>query len=543
MKKLLLIFHTVKFLKWSQIYYRLYRKLVKPKPTEVFSGQLPVASPGWVDVFLYEERITEQWQATFLNHTKKLDFPADWNDESHSKLWTYNLHYFEDLISFNAKNKQQFNLQLLDLWIAQNPWGIGNGWESYPMSLRICNILKAWHAGLPLTQAHFISIYAQVSYLSNNLEKHLLGNHYFVNLKSLLFAGVIFSHQRWLNIAKAGLLEEIPEQILADGANFELSPMYHCLILVDMLDMLNLYNAYSNKFPSQLVLLIRNNIPKMLRFMELMSHPDGGVAFFNDSVDGIAPKKEIIRKYAELLGFPTATFDQAKTQLINLEDSGYLVAAHNGNKLIFDAANIGPTYIPGHAHADTLSFELSISKERVFVNSGVSQYGTEDKRLLERKTSSHNTVEVNNTDSSQVWSAFRVAERAEVIKRYAQADSDNLFLYGCHNGFKKIINGPLHARKIILGSNSLIVRDELIGNFKHATAYFYFHPNLNVYLNNDKLTVIGKMFILQAELKTTIAHLCDSIWHPSFGINQPNKCLTLTFTDSESDIKFTWALK
>ena len=30
------------------------------------------------------------------------------------------------------------------------------------------------------------SIFSQASYLSNNLEKHLLGNHYFANLKALL---------------------------------------------------------------------------------------------------------------------------------------------------------------------------------------------------------------------------------------------------------------------------------------------------------------------------------------------------------------------
>ena len=34
-----------------------------------------------------------------------------------------------------------------------------------------------------------------------------------------------------------------------------------------------------------------------------MTHPDGGVSFFNDSADGIAPTKAKIESYAEKLGF------------------------------------------------------------------------------------------------------------------------------------------------------------------------------------------------------------------------------------------------
>ena len=135
----------------------------------------------------------------------------------------------------------------LNLWIDQNPVGLGIGWEAYPASLRIVNILKAGLGGFELNKKMLSSIFSQASYLSNNLEKHLLGNHYFVNLKALLFAGVVFDQTRWREIAVKGLLFEIPEQILEDGANFELSPMYHSLILVDMLDIFNLTRAYPNQ--------------------------------------------------------------------------------------------------------------------------------------------------------------------------------------------------------------------------------------------------------------------------------------------------------
>lgn len=543
MKKLLLLFHTLKYLRWPQFYFRLYRKIHKAAVTEVFSGALAPRSKEWVSCPLYNEKLTTDFSATFLSHSKKLHLPADWNDESHSKLWVYNLHYFEDLIADNAQEKQAFHLDFLNKWIEQNPVGKGNGWEPYPISLRIPNVLKAWQAGLPLTPKHFESLHAQASYLSNDLEKHLLGNHYFVNLKALLFAGVVFENDRWFKIAIKGLLKEIPDQTLEDGANFELTPMYHALILVDMLDMYNLCQAYQAKVPKELVILLVTYIPKMLSFMDLMTHNDGGVSFFNDSVDGIAPKKERIIYYAKQLGFSFEPMSSEPPRAIDSRASGYMVATHSGNKLLFDAANVGPDYIPGHAHADTLSFEFSIGSERVFVNSGTSQYGLGEKRLTERKTVSHNTVEVDEKDSTQVWSGFRVAKRARVLNRNSSLVGDNLIIEAAHNGFKKIFNGPIHHRKMTLTSSSLQVVDSLEGTFNKAVARFYIHPEINAEIRENILTLNGRHFKLCCDVSALQVALVDSTWHPGFGLTKKNKCLEVLFTKSLNDIEFKWTAK
>ena len=240
MTEIILLFNTVKYLKWQQIYFRVFRKLFKPQVTERFKGDSLRVPCEWQHLELYNKKIKPNLEASFLNYKKTLDFPFDWNNEKPSKLWTYNLHYFEDLLADHASQDVHFHQALLNLWIDQNSVGLGNGWEAYPTSLRIVNILKAELGGFELNKKILNSVFSQASYLSNNLEKHLLGNHYFVNLKALLFAGVMFGQNRWCETSVKGLLLEIPEQILIDGANFELSPMYHSLMLVDMLDMLNL---------------------------------------------------------------------------------------------------------------------------------------------------------------------------------------------------------------------------------------------------------------------------------------------------------------
>ena len=543
MYKFLLFLNTLKYLKWSQVYFRIYRKFLKPKVTEHYAGSVQRRNEHFVCASLFDEKITHDLSASFLNHTKKVNFPHDWNDECHSKLWVYNLHYFEDLLAVNAATKYGFHISLLDRWASDNPVGVGNGWEPYPTSLRVPNVLKAWQAGLPLEYRHFESLYAQASYLSNDLEKHLLGNHYFVNLKALIFAGVVFENQRWIGIAVKGLLEEIPEQILYDGANFELTPMYHSLILVDMLDLYNLCQAYPDASRNKLVDLLRGNIPKMLWFMSLMAHNDGGVSFFNDSVDGIAPTNKRIDAYATQLGFDTYDFDAMRVQAIDSSAAGYMIGSNNGTKLIFDAASVGPDYIPGHAHADTLSFELSIGDERVFVNTGTSQYGLSFQRIAERKTAAHNTVEIDGLDSSQVWSGFRVAERAGVVERSSECDRNQVTLRASHNGYKTIYGGPIHTRTLALGGSYLRVVDKLSGDFKTAVARFYFHPDLVVRLEDNVLRVSGAGFNMTSDVSCLKPKLSESSWHPEFGLSKTNYCLECEFTSSTHLINFSWVTK
>lgn len=542
MRKVLLLLNTVKYLKWQQVYFRIRRILVKPKITERFSFTEPTPPDNWLHSVLYSEKIDSNLNVCILNYKKQLHFPNDWNSEIPSKLWTYNLHYFEDLLADNSHEKLRFHRELLNRWVDENPVGYGNGWEPYPTSLRIVNILKAWLGGLELDEKLFNSVFEQASFLSSDLEVHLLGNHYFVNLKALLFAGVVFRNDKWTEIAHKGLTYQISEQIQSDGSNFELSPMYHSLMLIDMLDMLNLNKAYPDVISSLLTTLLQNYIPKMLAFMAAMAHPDEGVSFFNDSADGIAPTKSRIVDYARRLGFNLEEATDSKVRVIDNNASGYVCATTRRAKLIFDSAEVGPDYIPAHAHADTLSFELSIGTQRVFVNTGTSQYGSGVTRIAERKTRSHNTVEIDDKDSSEVWGAFRVAKRAKVFGKLVKHNLDDSFkIQASHKGYKTLFGGCIHTRKMLFRENSLSVNDFLKGKFRKAKARFHIHPDLRVSLKSSALEIIGDKFVLVSDLKNLKAVIEDSYWCPRFGVRIPNKVLVIDFENFELDITFDWS--
>ena len=191
------------------------------------------------------------------------------------------------------------------------------------------------------------------------------------------------------------------------------------------------------------------------RFLSMISHPDGDISFFNDAAFGIAPANAKLFDYAERLGVPS----QSPTARIG--ESGYVRLEHDEAVVIADVAPIGPTYLPGHAHADTLSFEMSLFGARLFVNSGVSLYGATPERHRQRGTSAHNTVTIADANSSDVWSGFRVGARARVSEAAATFGKAVKTARGTHDGYRALPGSPTHTREWTLTSGRFLVEDQI----------------------------------------------------------------------------------
>jgi len=90
------------------------------------------------------------------------------------------------------ENKKELQSDLIKKWVQENPPGEGNGWEPYPISLRIVNWVKWDLAKNCLSDEALHSLAVQARYLLKRPEFHLLGNHLFANAKALIFAGLFF---------------------------------------------------------------------------------------------------------------------------------------------------------------------------------------------------------------------------------------------------------------------------------------------------------------------------------------------------------------
>ena len=393
--------HTLRYLRARQIVYQIYYRCFRPSPKSLI-GWCPIVrdwKQEWWSPLLSVLPISDSGEIVLLGETVCLNGSIRWNDTERAKLWLYNLHYFDVLKSVGADRHVHLLSLLFENWISENPPCHGIGWEPYPLSLRIVNWVK-WFSKQKNTvkQEWLFSLGMQTEALLKQIEYHILANHLFANGKALVFSGAYFKGNRAGFYLKKGLKildREIDEQFLEDGGHFERSPMYHANLLWDLCDLVNL--AQRSNLPdlqerrSKWSLLIN----KALYWLGLMSHPDGEISFFNDAAFDIAPNFSDVEGYAQQLISVTPELSQvncsAGISFNWLQNTGYcIVNAGRSCKAILDAAKIGPDYQPGHAHADTLSFELSLYGQRVLVNSGTSTYALGKQRQYERSTKAHN---------------------------------------------------------------------------------------------------------------------------------------------------------
>ena len=547
-------FHTLRHLRPVQIYGRLWFRLYRPRPDSRPAPPLRIVAGGsWVAPPAGEPRLLGPVTFRFLDETRTLADPGDWNRPDWDKLWLYNLHYFDDLNAEGAGVRREWQCALIARWIADNPPGHGNGWEPYPLSLRIVNWVQWLLAGHAPQPSWLDSLAMQARYLARRLEWHLLGNHLFANAKALVHVGLFFDGSEadsWLAAGLRVLDRQLPEQILPDGGHFELSPMYHAILLKDVLDLLNLAQVYPGRIGASQTAQWRDAASRMLDWLHAMTHPDGGLAFFNDAAFGIAPTLAELVDYARRLGMsaPAAALSEAggstvPSRFALLPDSGYARLQTGPAVLLADVGMIGPEYLPGHAHADTLSFELSLYGQRVVVNSGTSCYGTGPERQRQRGTAAHNTVVVNGQDSSEVWGGFRVARRARPLGLRWGEEGAEAWIECGHDGYRRLPGRPLHFRRWQIGVAGLSIHDRIGGGCRHAVARYHFHPTVRVELNPDRQG--GTLQLLDGtalafRLATGAARMATTTWHPRFGTSEPNVCLEIPFNGPEAYFSIRW---
>lgn len=534
--------HTLRYLKPMQFYGRAWQRLYRPRPRAVAAMPLRNVAASWQGCARAPTLLGPN-RFRFLNVERQLTGPADWNRADWPKLWLYNLHYFDDLAADAAGMREAWHRELITRWMAENPPAAGNGWEPYPISLRTVNWCKWLLQGQPPVAGMLESVCVQADLLRRKPEYHLLGNHLWANFKALIFCGAVFegaSADQWLRFGLRGFRDQLAEQTLGDGGHFERSPMYHATLLEDVLDLVQLAAVLPERLPARDLDLWREQAAAMLNWLTVMSHPDGRISFFNDAAFGIAPELTALTDYAGRLGFPL--LDEPLARVVDLTDSGYCRLSAGDAVVLIDAAPIGPDYLPGHAHADTLSFEWSLGGQRVLVNGGTSTYQADAQRVHERGTAMHNTVAVDDEDSSEVWSAFRVARRARVLDRHVEDHGELLVASASHDGYARLPGRVRHRRRWQMSPAQLTVHDCLEGRWTSAIARFRLAPQVEAQILDDNGGVlhIGGRPIRWLVEGDCSARLLDSAWYPEFGHSVPCQVIEIEMRGEELVTRFEW---
>lgn len=463
--KIILLLNTVKYLKPIQVYYRLYYFFWN-RAFNIEASEKPVpvtSSIKWENKlntsFCY---LQKNKSFTFLNITHHFSGQIDWNYAEYGKLWTYSLNYF-DFLNQDGMSKE-IGIELINHYI-KNDKILKDGKEPYPISLRGINWVKFLSKNTIKNPEINKTLYNHYRTLYKNLEYHLLGNHLLENAFSLLFGAYYFQEEKLYVKSKKLLISELNEQILNDGAHYELSPMYHQILFCRLLDCINLINLNPSWKNDNLISFLEEKASKMNSWLRNITYSNGEIPMVNDATYSIAPQSNELFSYAKKIGI----IDQ-QTPLL---DSGYRKIRTNKYEIFIDVGNVGPDYQPGHAHSDTFNFELVSNGKPVFVDKGISTYEKNVTRQKERETDSHNTVKIRSKDQTQVWGGFRVAKRAKITHLIEKPN----FIEASHDGY--FSDDYKHTRSFLWGEKYLILSDKINrSTSNNAKAFFHLHSSV-----------------------------------------------------------------
>ena len=423
----------------------------------------------------------------FLNHT--VEAGAAFSEKNDAgPAWQARLHSFEWLRDMRAVGTEAARVQARQYvtdWADVNQNWHPLIWRPDVMSKRLCS----W-----LTHAEFISAGADEEFAKTFLEsigrqvKHLRRAARFMpeglerieTTKALIYVslglpgGARFMPRLVKNISKI-----CDRQILPDGGHIERSPQAQLAALQNLIDVRSILKISSLDIPDSLQRAIDRAAP-MLRFYR---HGDGGFALFNGANEGKAWLIDVVLTKAEARGKPLAS----------AVHTGFERIAANRTLLISDTGT--PSRTTRGTHAGTLSFEISVGKQRMIVNCGAYTGRDETWRLAQRATAAHSTLVAEDRNSTEIRPDGTMGKMvADVWCERVEADG-NTWLDVRQDGYTQSL-GILHRRRIYLNASGTDVRgeDTLEGEGNHKFAIrFHLHPSVKASLVKDGASVLLRL--------------------------------------------------
>jgi uncharacterized heparinase superfamily protein len=547
---------TVRHLRLSQIVWRLrYRhRRGRPAIAHKIPGQLMVRRtfPDVPTDSLYDpcdpdlvNRLREG-KLRLLGDTRSLidSNQVDWclGEMNENRLWTITLHYHRwawelaRVVKEGGPERDEASAllrRLLGDWITRADLSARGArdlaWNSYAIATRIGWWCRLWHLlgeegrtdWGPLETIFLESLFTQAAWLESNIEWDLRANHLLRDAVGLVWAGRFFEGPRaarWLREGTRIALEQTREQVLPDGGHFERSPMYHVEVMEDFLNLSFLMEDMGAS------LRMEHIWNKMARFLVWVRHPDGQVPLLNDGgFNGAATPEAMLR-----LGnrhFAPALDDRLPEWGRFFPQFG-LVTWHDRRwSLFFDVGEVGVDYQPGHAHADTLSIEASFAGRRLFVDPGTFSYDNDPRRHADRSTASHNTISIDQTNSSEVWHIFRVGRRARPEQINVKLDKDHFTATAAHNGYRRLTGLVTPKRKVSISPEGILsIQDQIDGRGKHQIEGglllgpdFKAEPQDSGWLVTDGENHLAVDFITDAPEAWQLS-IEPAVYHPEYGL-------------------------
>jgi uncharacterized heparinase superfamily protein len=315
-----------------------------------------------------------------------------------------------------------------------------------------------------------------------------------VALKGAMAAAVALEEDAWLTRCVRFLAPELERQFLPDGSHVERSPQQLLLALQDLIEIRNLLHGAGVEAPSILSATLDRAAPAL----RLFRHGDGGLALFNGTREETAALLDLVLTQGQARGrapvaLPDAGFHRLQAgRTLLIADCG---PPPPGRR---DASGTGLARgADRSSHAGTLSFELSVGRDRMIVNCGAAPAAEAEWRDALRATAAHSTLTLADTNSSELREEGlgRRPERVEVDRQEANGAQ---WLEAAHDGYRRPFN-TIHRRRLYLSESGDDLRGEDVLEMEGDaapspfTVRFHLHPSVVASAQQDEAGVLLRL--------------------------------------------------
>lgn len=364
-----------------------------------------------------------------------------------------------------------------------------------------------------------------------------------VALKGAIAAAVALEEEAWLQRALRFLPGELDRQFHPDGGHVERSPGQALLALQDLIEIRNLLHGAGHGAPPQLAAAL----DRAGTALRLFRHGDGGLALFNGTREEGAALVDLVLTQGQARGRAPTMLPE--TGFHRLQAGRTLVIADAGAPppgRARDVASGLPRGADRLSHAGTLSFEMSVGRDRLIVNCGAAPAADAAWRDALRATAAHSTLVLADTNSAELRedSLGRRPERVEADRHEAGGAQ---WLEASHDGWKRAF-GAICRRRLYLAESGDDLRGEDVLEFSEGNASpgfvlrFHLHPAVVASETEDGDSVLlrlpsGHGWRLRA--KGARVAVEESVY---LGANEPRRSSQVTLHAEPGETTVQWAI-
>jgi uncharacterized heparinase superfamily protein len=375
-------------------------------------------------------------------------FAADLTPAARLELNAFD--WLDDLAALANEPAQARARALVEDWIADNPGWRPGAWDAEATGRR----LAAWLAHAPfLSRGEGDRLGPQLLESASRQARHLArafrdtpaGLARLAALRGLAYAHACgLLPARGAEAVARRTAGEIRNQLLDDGFHAARGAGAQLEALGALADIRMAIESAGGTVPEG----VNRAIERLAPAVRFFRHGDGGLALFEDGHAEDAARIDAVLARAQ---WPDPPPERAPS-------AGYERVAADRLLLVVDSGVPAARGFDAHAHAGTLSFEMSSGRERIVANCGAGPRDDSEWSLALRATAAHSTLTIEDTSACEPVPGGLKNRIANVGATRDEADG-NVWLDLSHDGYVGLF-GFVHRRRLFVARDGADVRGE-----------------------------------------------------------------------------------